>query len=799
MRGFGYKYAVLALLCSSAATLSLHAQQVSGHTHDAASGAPIPGAVVALLDSSGKTLARTISGTDGQYRLVANGSAAIVRALRIGFRPVSRDLAHTAADAAITVDFEMSTLPVVLDTIAVRSQAECAVRSDGTAAFALWDQARDALLASVVAQEARPANLRVLLYDRAYEGRTERIRKLYVTDSVFTASQPLVSVRSGVEYQTLGFMDNDSTQLHQKFYLPVAEVLLDSSFVQTHCLSVRHDDSHHASELGLAFEPTKKKDSIVDVSGVIWIARTNPELRSLEFEYTRLPANLAPARPGGRLEFRTLPNGIVMSTKWFAHIPELAVIPMRLGRQTIGAARTLIGTHDIGGEVAEASWPDGFRWRDSLGVIRGQVVGDDGGAPIDGAFVRLVGTTFQTNTDSAGGFFFPPTVRGPYQIEAVDTALAKLGVLPRTTTDLTLGDRLQENVRVKLPSRAKSVRTVCSAATKDEPGVDGGDYLLVGRVSTTTGAPANDAFVNMQWAVMVDGHRQVVRGVAKSDSAGRFEFCGVPLATEILLNASHETLVSSEARFVVDSTKHLINMPLTLTSVELANLPAYRKRKVVVTDASSLTPLSDVDVIDIFDDATIGKTNAQGILSLAALPGGLNFLRLRKLGYEQRIERYRVDSVETGDIRVQLRTVAQLATVKVTAAAAVTARAEHDGFEDRLKQGIGHFLLPKDFDQDSGKPITALISRLGIRLVGRGAITVMSGGHSSSGYCPVTIYIDGMVWWQASPGAQPPNVYDFQTDDFAAAEYYSSAAEVPPQYNPTRPSPCGTLVLWRRE
>jgi hypothetical protein len=799
MHRIGYKRAALALVYSGVASMSVQAQRVTGHTRDAASGAPVSGVVVALMDSAGKTLARTISGADGEYRLIGDGSTALIRALRIGFGPTSHDFSHAAADANVTVELQLATLPMVLDTIAVRSQKQCPSRADGAAAFALWDQARDALLASVVAREAKPASLRVLLYNRAFERSTERIVQLIVADTVFTAAQPLVSVRSEAEYQSLGFMDDDSTRRVQRFYLPVAEVLLDSSFVENHCLSVKRDDSHHAEELGLVFEPANAKDSIVDVSGVIWITRTNPEIRSLEFAYTRVPANMSTTHPGGSFEYRTLPNGIVMSTKWHAHIPEFGPTSVRIGQRVVGTGRALVATHDIGGIVAEASWPDGSIWRDSLGTIRGHVIAPENRAPVGGVALNLVGTTFSTSSDSTGAFVFPSTLKGPYRIAATDTLFAAFGVRSSDTTDIDLGDVAPRDLQVKLPSRAKLARTVCAAATKDDPSINGGDYLLLGHVLTVAGTPANDAFVNVQWPVMEGGHQRFVRSVVKSDSLGRFEFCGLPVAARLLLNASRETLVSSEKAMVLDTARHVAEVALTLTHADLAVLPAYRKRKVIVTDAYVFKPLADVDVIDIFDDATLGKTDANGALSLASIPGGMTFLRLRKLGYEQQIARYAVDSSDSKDVRVQLRSVAQLTGVKVTAAAVVSQRALSDGLEDRIKQGTGHFAMPKDFDKEGGNSISALVSRLGVRLVSRGASTVMSGGHASSGYCPVTVYIDGILWWQPAPNLPPPNVYDFQADDFAAAEYYASAAEIPAQYNPTRPSPCGTLLLWRRD
>jgi hypothetical protein len=144
MRGFGYTYAAIVLLFIG---VSLEAQRVVGHTRDATGGAPLPGAVVFLADSAGRTIARTISGTGGEFHLVGDGSAVTVRTLRIGFRPGIKSIARAAADANVTVDVDMTAVPTLLEAVEVHDQARCPARNDGPSAFALWEQVRAALLA----------------------------------------------------------------------------------------------------------------------------------------------------------------------------------------------------------------------------------------------------------------------------------------------------------------------------------------------------------------------------------------------------------------------------------------------------------------------------------------------------------------------------------------------------------------------------------------------------------------------------------------------------------------------------
>jgi hypothetical protein len=75
---------------------------------------------------------------------------------------------------------------------------------------------------------------------------------------------------------------------------------------------------------------------------------------------------------------------------------------------------------------------------------------------------------------------------------------------------------------------------------------------------------------------------------------------------------------------------------------------------------------------------------------------------------------------------------------------------------------------------------------------------VLTGGHAGRRNCPVTIYIDNVLYYSAQLGQEPPGIDFMQASDFAAAEYYASAAETPPQYNATG-SGCGALLLWTRD
>src|SRR4029078_12318232 len=76
-----------------------------------------------------------------------------LRFVRIGYRPEERDI-PVAESGVATIDVAMHALSQMLAPVEVRANANCPKRADANSTFALWDQARAALLAAVVALEA---------------------------------------------------------------------------------------------------------------------------------------------------------------------------------------------------------------------------------------------------------------------------------------------------------------------------------------------------------------------------------------------------------------------------------------------------------------------------------------------------------------------------------------------------------------------------------------------------------------------------------------------------------------------
>jgi len=140
------------VLAPPAHRLEAQNPEVRGVVRDSATGQPVAGAVVMALDAIGNTLARTITGERGQYRLNRPPNALLIRAVRLGFRQATERLPLVNAEVT-TLNLALATLPRTLQAVEVNAAKGCPARTDRAEAYALLDQARAGLLATVVARE----------------------------------------------------------------------------------------------------------------------------------------------------------------------------------------------------------------------------------------------------------------------------------------------------------------------------------------------------------------------------------------------------------------------------------------------------------------------------------------------------------------------------------------------------------------------------------------------------------------------------------------------------------------------
>ncbi|MDB4888966.1 MAG: hypothetical protein JWL61_821 [Gemmatimonadetes bacterium] len=541
---------VLALVCLVFSATPALAQRVSGTVRDSIADTPIGGAVVWLSDSAGAPIARSIGDATGAFSVLRARAATRLHVVRIGYRPL--DVPVPAGDTAVILRLEA--IPTFLSAVSASDNRLCPGDKNSVKGFELWEQARAALLASVVARETHPPRVRLISFTRTRDPIFARVKTEESSMKEMLVQQSYVAARPAWAFAYQGYMREEGAG-DRVYYAPDNETLLDPSFAGTHCLQMARNDRRHPDQVGIAFEPVDDpaRDTLVDVSGVLWLDRKTPALRSLEFRYTNLEPDARES--GGEIFFRVMPNGASMIERWMIHTTLLAVdfnsrdngpsrapLPRYLRRNTRN-----IGTREVGGEVASVQWRDGVQWHGALPRITG-VLTDSAGMPVAGARVWMVKTRDTVTTDTSGRFELPYVLPGVYAVLAADSTLAASG-LSRTSHYWVYLDRDRgADIKLFFHPRAVILQQLC-AGQFYSPGTG----VVIGQVLGIGGTPLANARIDV-WRRIQSGNVELFRqeegGAAGAD--GRFVICGTPLDQQLRIRAT-DTRESSE--ILVDKWK----------------------------------------------------------------------------------------------------------------------------------------------------------------------------------------------------------------------------------------------------
>ena len=491
------------------------AQALRGTVRDSTTGLPIPGAVVMLLDSGGVPLGRTITNERGEYRFPLAAGTDRVRLVRIGFR--FRDLPLARLTEGLTqLDVDMTPVPALLDPVLVQAGARCPPRPDRGAAFALLEQARAGLLSTVVAREANPARIVRLAFYRTMVGATDQVDRQTVSiDSTPRSIGSYQAAAGAADFVELGFRKDNAGR--QMFYGPDADVLLDDRFTAGYCFHIHAPERARPNDVGLSFVPAAHRAGRVDIDGTLWVDTVARALRDVEFRYLGLAREADELRPGGRVSFREMENGVGLVDRWFLRLPSTGYDTTYSIGHTPSIRANVFAT-ETGGELVSAEWPDGHSWSAPLGGARIQAV-DGNGTPVAGATVRLDSTDYAARTDTRGKVAFSNLLPGPYVATVSTPELATMGiVLPTALRFLAVRDSTIQ-ARVLVPAERDFVRNGCSG---DVAGDEQQPWLIVRVVG------ADDYGVaNAHWQLSRDFGIpwQRVTETRVTDSVGRVHYC----------------------------------------------------------------------------------------------------------------------------------------------------------------------------------------------------------------------------------------------------------------------------------
>jgi len=548
--------ALVALLVPATAA---RAQVVRGVVIDETSNRPVPGAVVVMLDATGKRVARVLADDDGRYavRTTVPGRYGM-RAERIGFRAAAPTPVNLRTGETIELRLLTNPVAVALGAVTVSGRTECvAGATDGKDVSTVWEEARKALDATDLAQREEMFTARVSRFERTLEPQSRRVTDYQTKQSAGVTRNPFIS-ESAAQLSANGFVRHSEGETI--YFAPDAAVLLSDEFLNDHCFRLRSGADRRSGLIGLTFEPVRGRDK-PDIAGTLWIDRASAELRDLEYSYRRLPNLPTTVKSedfGGQIAFRRMSNGAWIVERWVIRMPVLAE---RAAQSTdavipgLGGAATervrLSAIREEGGEVMETVVRGARRELAADGAtVRGTVFDSTRMAPLAGARVFLDGTQFSTQSSAEGAFALENVPPGTYGVAVMHPRFDSLGIRsPSETVTLKVGE--PATLTLALPSVATLIERTCSAEARGP-----GTAALRGRVNDTGGAPVIDAEVIANWnrPLTPNARGSATRAQtlrARTDSAGRYALCGLPERVELTVLAVVEQRRSAPAKVLV--------------------------------------------------------------------------------------------------------------------------------------------------------------------------------------------------------------------------------------------------------
>lgn len=207
---------------------------------------------------------------------------------------------------------------------------------------------------------------------------------------------------------------------------------------------------------------------------------------------------------------------------------------------------------------------------------------------------------------------------------------------------------------------------------------------------------------------------------------------------------------------------------------------------------SSGNPIPDVEVTAL-KIAKVVRTDTAGEFVIGGIPSGPTDLSFRRLAYSPVVRSVEVPVDDTTDLDVTLGVAAQQLTAVVVQADANRIRAMAD-FENRRKQGIGHFITRADIEARHPLELSDMMRMI------PGAVLVPTGlgrvnlrfARAGPGNCPPQFFIDGVQ-------ANGFNIDDMPPGDVEGVEIYAGPGGLPPEFNRLHSTvACGAVLIWTR-
>jgi hypothetical protein len=308
---------------------ALRAQQILARVRGTESDGALAGAIVTVLDSNGQAIQSFLTNRDGAatFPSLPIGTYRL-RAEMIGRQSVDTEPFTTSSELTVRV-VQLPFRPIPLAGLEVSGKPACSLNArDALPAYQVWDEARKALLAAQLTQEAGEYRFWITRHQRQRALNERRTIPISSSTIVRQSTDPFESL-SPEEIERTGYVSGEGPR--GDLYGPKTDVFLSDGFERTHCFNVRRDGDHKG-EIGLRFTLVQGR-TIPDIEGTLWLDEGSSELRTLEFEYKNLPRGFGTLFDhGGDMSYRRLEDGRWIVSQWriFSGLREEAAEVIRI-------------------------------------------------------------------------------------------------------------------------------------------------------------------------------------------------------------------------------------------------------------------------------------------------------------------------------------------------------------------------------------------------------------------------------------------------------------------------------------
>ena len=415
-----------------------------------------------------------------------------------------------------------------------------------------------------------------------------------------------------------------------------------------------------------------------------------------------------------------------------------------------------------------------------LARIRGVVFDSLRGKPLGNASVSIAGGRYTRNTDPSGRFEFDSVPPGTFIITARHALLDSIGlpglsakaVVTEDGGDITLG----------VPSFASMWRVACGDR---RPPRDSG--IVYGTIrDAESSRPIANASVEVSWSDFVLQQQKIRERRwqidTKSNSAGGYAICGVPIDIATRLHTRGESAESGVLDLPVGSTR-VQRRDLLIAANDTS--ARGRIRGTVIDHLGATVG----DAVIRVDSSSEGRTDSSGTFDLTRVPAGTREVKVLAIGAEPMTIVTDILPRETTTLAVQRRPVYTLNAVTTTGTRG--ARVFATEFDVRRKSGFGYM-------QDSttiaryDQFVNVLRSIPGLNIQQRPTTLTITVPNGKGGGCQPDVLIDGAR-------ASFNHLLDLMPSEIGGLEVYTHAAHIPSRFVPTGIQPqCGMILVWTK-